>query len=253
MELPSFEQMFPVVAEPPRAVVLSSCAERLASWLHALGNRGYVPVPVNSSFEAMIELTRRPAQLLVVDSSRSAVVRTDYLGVLQVCLEENLAREIVVDVMLRSGLKEPWRSDDRLKTHASRLHGARWQGASRKRSVLLAEDDVALRGALSERLERAGYDVVEVRDGIELARACAEVSSTFDVVVSDVKMPRMEGPTALNALVALSPQTPIILMTAYPTDEVYRSAASLGAFCVLEKPTSARTLIDQIESACLNA
>ncbi len=164
-----------------------------------------------------------------------------------------MADHVIVNAELRDGLKEPLRSDSRIRTHSTRLQGPRAMAQPARRTVLVAEDDEGLRSSISRRLRRSGYEVHEAADGLELVRSCADVSASFDVVISDVKMPKMEGPTALNALVALSPTTPIILMTAFPSDDVYAAADKLGAFCVLEKPTSIKRLIDNIESACLSA
>lgn len=69
--------------------------------------------------------------------------------------------------------------------------------------VLLAEDEAALAGAVAETLRDAGFDVTMAADGEEaLSRARAQ---TFDAVICDLRMPRVDGPTFYRAVAALSP------------------------------------------------
>jgi DNA-binding response OmpR family regulator len=108
--------------------------------------------------------------------------------------------------------------------------------------IILAEDDPELRSFVSSALRRTQYQVVEVKDGVELAEQLnlaqlrREKVRPFDVVISDVRMP---GRTGLDVLAALRFHhwgTPVILLTAFGDRELHETAMRLGAVAVLDKP-----------------
>jgi CheY-like chemotaxis protein len=114
---------------------------------------------------------------------------------------------------------------------------------ARRRRILLAEDDAAFCALLQEAFARDGYDVVAVRDGTELLERLGGLSfgsseaETFDVVVSDVRMP---GWTGLNVLVTMgraeSSPPPVVLITAFGDERLHEQAMKAGAIAVLDKP-----------------
>ena len=80
--------------------------------------------------------------------------------------------------------------------------------------LLLAEDEAMLRLLVTEMLEGAGFQVFEAADGVEgleLLRSHPEIS----LLVSDIKMPRMDGYALAEAGLALKPDLKILLMTGY--------------------------------------
>ncbi len=104
--------------------------------------------------------------------------------------------------------------------------------------VLLADDDPDLRGLLSLTLRRAGYDVVEAADGVELldrSEATIAKRDYFGVIVADVNMPGLTGLDVLAALRCTSWTTPVILITAFGDPATKAEADDLGA-TVLDKP-----------------
>jgi len=85
---------------------------------------------------------------------------------------------------------------------------------SDKPVLLLAEDEVMLRVLATEMLEEAGFQVFEAADGVEgleLLKSHPEIS----LLVSDIKMPRMDGYALAEAGLALKPDLKILLMTGY--------------------------------------
>lgn len=92
--------------------------------------------------------------------------------------------------------------------------------------LLLAEDEVMLRVLATEMLEEAGFHVFEAADGVEgleLLKSHPEIS----LLVSDIKMPRMDGYTLAEAGLALKPDLKILLMTGYaqsPPPELLKQA-----------------------------
>ena len=117
--------------------------------------------------------------------------------------------------------------------------------------VLLAEDDAELRRLLREALQAGGYDVVEVTDGGRLlVRLGQEYRSgrpeeSFDVIVSDVRMPVCTGLQIVESLRLAHSRIPVILITAFGDDTTRARAERLGAV-LLDKPFDIDALVDAV-------
>jgi len=101
-------------------------------------------------------------------------------------------------------------------------------------SILVIEDKDSMREMLSKTLEAEGYEVETVRDGeggVERAR-----EKKYDVVLADLKLPKMDGIEVLSSLKELDHDVAVILMTAYGTIEKAVEAMREGAFDFLTKP-----------------
>jgi CheY-like chemotaxis protein len=100
-----------------------------------------------------------------------------------------------------------------------------------------------------------GYEVVEVADGggvlDELVHSLSDESSlrSFDVIITDVRMPGFSGMDVLRAVRGLPEAPPVILMTAFGNKETHREAHRLGALTVLDKPFD----LDDLRAAVANA
>jgi len=113
--------------------------------------------------------------------------------------------------------------------------------------VLIAEDETIIRLDLRALLERAGFEVcAEARDGAEAIELAA--STEPDVVVLDVKMPRVDGLVAARRILA-GRSVPIVLVTAYGDAEVVDRAAEAGVFALLTKPFREEDLVPAIKTA----
>jgi CheY-like chemotaxis protein len=101
--------------------------------------------------------------------------------------------------------------------------------------VLLAEDDQSSRRALAAALRNLGMDVQEVTDGGRLLVSLAEQykngreSADIDLIVSDLRMPVCTGLEIFEGIRAARWPTALLLITAYPTGEVEKLAAKVGA------------------------
>ncbi len=128
--------------------------------------------------------------------------------------------------------------------------------------VLVAEDQPAMRQLLSSSLRAVGYDVIELPDGASLWSELRGVLDDLDsprdpdLVISDIRMPGLDGLEVLARLRATDWATPVILITAFGTDETIREARRLGATLVLNKPfdiddliAAARSLVDPLPEA----
>jgi DNA-binding NtrC family response regulator len=100
--------------------------------------------------------------------------------------------------------------------------------------ILVAEDDDLTRELLAKVLRRDGHEVVEVADGAEALEKLH--SDSYDLVLSDVQMARASGMEILDSVSASSPDTPVVLITAYAEPGAAMDAISRGAADYLAKP-----------------
>ena len=104
----------------------------------------------------------------------------------------------------------------------------------KRHSVLVAEDEVMLRMIAVETLRDAGYEVFEAGDGSE-ALDVLQANSDIDLLISDIRMPRMNGYELVEAGTALRPRLRVLLMTGYTQDPIPENMARAG-IKVLYKP-----------------
>lgn len=102
--------------------------------------------------------------------------------------------------------------------------------------ILVVDDEVNMLALFKRVLQKEGYGVVTASSG-EQALRCLE-SEWFDVVISDLKMPGLDGLELLKRAKAISPSLPVILLTAYGTIDSAVSAMKEGAFDYLTKPVN---------------
>lgn len=87
--------------------------------------------------------------------------------------------------------------------------------------VLVAEDSASIRLLLRRRLERAGHEVIEARDGAEaIEAAVGEASLVPDLVLLDAMMPKLDGAEALRALKSRAPAMPVLMVSALSGSEI---------------------------------
>ena len=115
--------------------------------------------------------------------------------------------------------------------------------------IMIIEDDEEMRSLLKDFLEEEGLETDSVNNG---ADALGKLSKDhFDLILTDIRMPGLTGLDILPRIRRLKPKTPIIVMTAYGSDDVRRRSLERGATAYLEKPillTQLRTLIREMVS-----
>ena len=116
--------------------------------------------------------------------------------------------------------------------------------ANKMASILVIDDERAIRNTLKEILEMEGYDVDIAADGLDGLQMAAE--HNYDLIYSDVKMPKMDGTELLVALKrADSPcqDTPVVMLSGHGNIETAVEAIKLGAYDFIEKPLDLNRLL----------
>ena len=110
--------------------------------------------------------------------------------------------------------------------------------------ILLVEDDPDVRAAVGEALRAAGHDVAEARDGQLALEQLAATS--FDVLVSDVRLPKVDGLSLFRKTAQTSPRTAVILMTSFANATDAVAAMKQGAHDYLTKPFDLEELVIRV-------
>ncbi len=117
--------------------------------------------------------------------------------------------------------------------------------------VLIAEDDEGMRCLLARILEDAGWSVEQAEDG---RRALEYVErGRFRVLVTDLKMPHMDGMELLRRVKTVQPDLPVVVLTAYGTVPGAVEAMKLGAFDFLTKPLSEPAQLRDVVTRAIGA
>jgi CheY-like chemotaxis protein len=111
--------------------------------------------------------------------------------------------------------------------------------------VLVADDDPAMLGAVADALVRLGYDVARADGGGDLVDQLA-TTGPFDLIVSDISMPWMDGVKALRSMRTAGLATPVVVMTALKDEQIPAQVRALGPNAILlRKPFE----LDELEAA----
>ena len=116
-----------------------------------------------------------------------------------------------------------------------------------KTRILVVDDERSMREMLTILLEREGYEAVEAKNGQEALQLFE--ASLFDLVISDIQMPGINGIELLARIKSLAPEVPVLMITAFATAEQAVDAIKLGAFHYFTKPF----INDEIRALVRNA
>ena len=112
-------------------------------------------------------------------------------------------------------------------------------------SVLVVDDEAAVRRFAARVLQREGFGVAEAIDGLEALEMLRSGSVSADVVVSDIVMPRLNGVELMQALAVSHPQIPVILMSGYATEAL--KERGIAAPCgIVTKPFPPERLVAEV-------
>jgi len=120
-----------------------------------------------------------------------------------------------------------------------------------RKQILIADDEPNMRRVLTAQLTRDGYDVQSVEDG-EKAKGVLE-EHHFDVVISDLRMPKVDGMELLKHIAEAHPNLPVIMITAHGTVDTAVEALKLGAYDFVTKPFDKNELRNVVAKAAKTA
>ncbi|MCB9266743.1 MAG: sigma-54-dependent Fis family transcriptional regulator [Lewinellaceae bacterium] len=114
-------------------------------------------------------------------------------------------------------------------------------------TILIVDDEKSIRRTLREILEFEKYQVDEATDGMEcLVKLKKE---KYDVIILDIKMPRMDGMEALERIQVLAPDIPVVMISGHATIDTAVEAVKKGAFDFISKPPDLNRLLITIRNA----
>jgi len=115
-------------------------------------------------------------------------------------------------------------------------------------NVLLVEDEKALRDVAARALILRGYNVLRASSGVDALRLLENHDGSIDLVICDVVMPDMDGPTLLKALRKRKFQSRIIFISGYSKDELKSKLDANEQFVFLPKPFSSKQLVEVVKT-----
>ena len=116
-----------------------------------------------------------------------------------------------------------------------------------QRTILVADDDASIRSLLKQLLTDEGHSVLEAATGTEVVEQVK--GSSPDLVIMDVRMPELDGIEALQKVKIASPNTAVLIMTAFGTSNAAIKAMELGAFDYITKPFELEKISHTIKRA----
>jgi DNA-binding NtrC family response regulator len=105
---------------------------------------------------------------------------------------------------------------------------------SRKKGILIVEDDAEMASLLKDYLKEDGYDICSAGNGSEALAVASK--KAFDLIITDIRMPGLTGLDILPGFRKLHPAVPIIAITAFGSREICQKSLKRGATAYLEKP-----------------
>jgi len=120
---------------------------------------------------------------------------------------------------------------------------------ARAETVLLVEDDRAVRAVVHSVLRRHGYEVLQAGSPREALSIAGEHQGPIDLVLADVVMPDMSGPDMAALLAVARPRTPIVYLSGYPPAALVRDGLLDASVQLVQKPVSSHDLLHAVREA----
>ena len=116
-------------------------------------------------------------------------------------------------------------------------------------SVLVVDDEPLIRWSLRQGLADRGHDVTTAATGVDAIREISVADRPFDVVILDYRLPDRQDLTLLDDVRRLSPESVVMMMTAFGDDSMRTGASERGARAVVDKPFQVKNFVSLVESA----
>ena len=123
------------------------------------------------------------------------------------------------------------------------------QLATNRETILLVEDEESLRTVTRDLLVQNGYDVVEANSGAQGLEVAQQHHGPIHLMLSDVVMPGMNGPTLARNLAESHPETKVLFMSGYTDHMIDRHGVLESGVLLLEKPFTREALTRKVRAA----
>lgn len=117
-------------------------------------------------------------------------------------------------------------------------------------SVMVVDDDDAIRSLTVEMLEQVGIEATQAADGVEALDRIRRAPQSVDVVLLDMTMPRMSGEETFQALKSIRPELPVIVASGYSEQDTMQKFGEPAPAGFLQKPYRLKDLVSALERAC---
>ncbi len=248
-------------SEPCRdkgVVVLASdeCNQQLMSG--GLSTLGIELLTTGSPREALERLSSSQTSLFVTETDVAGIdlvvtVRKRFPDLAIIVItgfdDGHLVTDTELGAVATTILSKPFTQEDievairnafRQRTISSGAEALHRKGKRILTRVLLVEDDFPTRAFLAVQLKEQGYDSTAVEDGVAALEALK--ADAFDIVLTDVKMPRMGGIELTRKIKEIKPRLPVIALSAAGDADTSLNALRAGAYCYVVKPVNIREL-----------
>ena len=113
--------------------------------------------------------------------------------------------------------------------------------------ILLVDDDADVLSFMTDALQDRGYDLRVLQSSAQAVTVIA--SADFDLIITDIVMPKVHGLQILQSAKQRNPDTPVIFVTGHPHRDILREGFEKGAFSVLEKPFTVSEFLSTVDRA----
>jgi CheY-like chemotaxis protein len=158
-----------------------------------------------------------------------------------------LARQLLASSRLEPF--DPTMAEAAILKKSAAVAAAAAKGPRVAETILLVEDEPAVRSLAKRILSQKGYRVLEASDGAIALRLAAGHVGEIDLVLTDVAMPNLGGRGMVEELRELSPGLRVLFMSGYPKEEVFPDKTAAKRTPYLQKPFTGETLLGEVREA----
>src|SRR5689334_19410423 len=134
-----------------------------------------------------------------------------------------------------------------LSSSAARTYPGNMNSPAPVSRILIVDDEDGLRMSLAANLELEGYEVVDAPNGMAAIEYVKQQS--FDLVITDVRMPGINGLDTFREIRKIRPETEVVMMTAFTLEKTLEEALSEGIYTVVHKPFAMEDIMELIARA----
>lgn len=236
------------MSQPIRVLVVDDDAKMRELLLDTLCALGYQTLGAKDGEEALFLLEKEKMDLVITDIKMPKMDGVVLLGEIKkknphlpVVLITGFNYIYPLEEMMEKGasgfISKPFRIS-RIEELIAKILNAKPRRGKKEgylpKRILVADDDEALRSVLEETLVNLNYKVTSVEDGQQALEKLKE--EDYDLIVADMKMPKMDGNQLLKQIKQTFPKIPVIIITAYPAAYSQQWVMEEGADGYLTKP-----------------